>query len=381
MTPPLLGVSALFYLALVSVFYLVALGVIAVYRRFFARNAPQSVSKRVLLLALLLPPVAALLPTVAGVILRHMHGTAAMVAERGMPADVASTPLAHHTMACALLFERLGAIASFGASSKTVSLVLGIGTWLLLGFGAVYAVRLAWATYRLEKGIAPLLSEPSAPLAGSLARVGQRLGLSAPLRSRFYECALPPERSSVMGLQRAKCVLSRDFILTAPPEELDALVAHESGHLRSGDVYAAFAVGVLNCVFFFLRPVRLIGRWWREAAELAADDTAVRGTGDDPLAVASAILRVRGAATGTFALPAPLLPFADEGVLSAEQRVERLLAQAERAVPMARSETPVQVALTWGATGLLALVGAGLLISSEAACVAHCTLELIQRVL
>ena len=380
MTPPLLGVSALFYLALVSVFYLIALGVITAYRRFFARNAPQSVSKRILLLALLLPPVAALLPTVAGVILRHMHG-AAKVPGGGMPAEAASTPLARHTMAGGLLFQRLSAIASFGASSKAVSLVLGMGTWLLLGFSAVYAARLAWATYRLEKGIAPLLSEPSSPLVGSLARVGQRLGLSAPLRSRFYECALPPERSSVMGLQRAKCVLSRDFIQTAPPEELDALVAHESGHLRSGDVYAAFAVGVLNCVFFFLRPVRLMGRWWREAAELAADDTAVQGTGDDPIAVASAILRVRGSATGTFTLPAPLLPFADEGVLSVEQRVERLLAQAECAVPMARSETPAQVALTWGGTGLLALLGAGLLISSEAACVAHCTLELIQRVL
>ena len=145
-------------------------------------------------------------------------------------------------------------------------------------------------------------------------------------------------------------------------------------------MYAAFAVGILNCVFFFLRPVRLLSQWWREAAELAADDVAVKGTGNDPLAVASAILRVRAATLGGFPLPAPLLPFAGEGALSAEQRVERLLAQAERATPMARAETLSQILLTWGATGLLALLGAGLLVSSEAACVAHCTLELMKNV-
>ncbi|MBC8138541.1 MAG: M48 family metalloprotease [Fibrella sp.] len=380
MNPALLGVSALFYLALVSTFYVVVLGGVAAYRRFFAGRAPQSVIKRILLLALLFPPVAALLPTVAGVILRHMHGPSMVAPEHGMPGE-APTTIAHHTMACALLFERIGAMVSFGASSQIISLVLGIGTWLLLGWGLIYAARLTWATHRLETGISPLLAQPSSPLAESLERVGNRLGLSASFHSRFFECALPPDRSSVMGLQRAKCVLSREFIQTAPPEELDALVAHESGHLRSGDVYAAFAVGLLNCVFFFLRPVRIIGGWWREAAELAADDTAVRGTGNDPLAVASAILRVRGTTVRTFALPTPLLPFADESVLSAEKRIERLLAQAERAAPMARTETRFQVALTWGATGILALLGAGLLVSSETACVTHCTLELIQRVL
>jgi hypothetical protein len=82
-----------------------------------------------------------------------------------------------------------------------------------------------------------------------------------------------------------------------------------------------------------------------------------------------------------FPLPAPLLPFADEGALSAEKRVERLLTQAERSTPMTRPETTAQVALSWGATAVLALFGAGLLVSSEAACVAHCTLELLKNVL
>lgn len=379
MNVPLAFVSALFYLALVSIFYVVTLAVVSVYRRLFARRAPESLSQRIALVALLLPPAAALLPTIAGVILRHMHG-GTMVMAHSLPAAT-PTVAAHHTSACALIFERIGAMASFGTASQATSLVLGIGAWLLLVIGTLHAVRLTYATYRLETGILPLLSAPSPRLADSIGRVGKRLALPKPLRRRYFECALPPERSSVMGLLNARCVLSREFIEIAPPEEVDALVAHEAGHLRAGDVYAAFIVGVVNCLFFFLRPVRLLGKWWRESTELAADDTAVQGAGNDALAVASAILRVRGAVVTHFPLPAPLLPFADEGALSAEKRVERLLTQAERTVPVTRPETPIQVAMSWGATGLLAVFGAGLLISSEAACVAHCTLELLRNIL
>ncbi|MBC7806101.1 MAG: hypothetical protein H7145_08120 [Akkermansiaceae bacterium] len=380
MNMPLVGVSALFFLALVSVFYLLALAGVSAYRRVWGERAPQSFSQRVALVALLLPPVAALLPTVTGMILRHLHGGAMAMGIHALPAE-APTVAAHHTMACALIFERIGTLVSFGADSRIVSLVLGVGAWLLVGVGVVYAARLAVATLRLESGIAPLLSAPSSALVHSLERVGNRLGLPIALRRRFFECALPPDRSSVMGLSRARCVLSREFVEDAPPEELDALVSHEAGHLRSGDVYAAFAVGIINCLFFFLRPVRVLGGWWREAAELAADDTAVRGTGNDPLAVASAILRVRGANVATaFSLPAPLLPFADEGAMSAETRVERLLKQAERAGRMTEAETPIQISLSWAATGLFAALGAGLLVSSEAACVAHCTLELLKNI-
>ena len=96
--------------------------------------------------------------------------------------------------------------------------------------------------------------------------------------------------------------------------------------------------------------------------------------------MASAILRVKGAATGGHFLPAPLLPFADEGAVSAQMRVERLIDQAEHAAPpQARRETPGQIALSWAATVLLAATGAAFLASPDAACTAHCWLELLQR--
>jgi len=398
---PLLWISALFYVALASVMYVASFALVATMLRVNRARAARpflaaSGVKRVLLAALVLPPLLAVLPTIAGTTLRHLHGGAAS----GMPpmtqgsgdhaanpyrvfaAAESGGPVAHHAASCQLLFDRLAALGGLGLSGDwghAVSVAVGGAAWLLVIAGAFLAFRLVGATLRLESGIAPVLASPTPRLAGSLARVGRSVA-SLP-RDRFYECALPAAYSSVLGLTRARCVLSSHLVAHSPNDELDAVVAHEASHLRSGDVYAAFAVGLLNCAFFFLRPVRQLGRWWREAAELASDDAAVRAT-RDPLALASAILRVSATpnASGS-ALPAVVLPFADETACFPAKRVERLLDQAQKATLAPLAETPLQIAAAWATTGVLGLVGAGLLLSSEAACVAHCALELVQRLL
>jgi Zn-dependent protease with chaperone function len=201
---------------------------------------------------------------------------------------------------------------------------------------------------------------------------------------RFFECPIPPAYSSVLGFWRARCVLSQEFVASAPDEELDAVVAHEGSHLRAGDVRATFAVGVLDCLFFYLRPVRLLSRAWREAAELACDDAAVAAT-RKPLAMAAAILRASGVPVGATRfsrpLPAVALPFADEAACAPSIRVERLLAQAQQASLPAAREPRWQAALGWFTTLTLGGIGAGVLLSAEAACYAHCSLEAIARVL
>ncbi len=389
---PLLWISALFYVALVSVLYVLSSGIVWILLRlsrvkesrgFFT----QSARKRVILAALLLPPFLALLPTVAGSTLRHMHSANPAIAAGSVP--LAAFPLEqapaleHHAMACQQLFDRLallGGLGMLGSVGKIVNVLVGGTAWLLLVLGVFLAVRLLWATVRLEQGIAPFLTKPSPRLNQSLLRV--RAVLPALNAARFFECAIPAACSSVLGLVRARCVLSAPFIVEAPEEELDAVVAHEASHLRSGDVYATFLVGLLNCVFFFLRPVRLLSRLWREAAELASDDAAVGAT-RNPLAMAAAILHVSGVQPPVtpLSLPAVVLPFADEAACSPAKRVERLLDQAEQAALPPATETRLQIALGWAATALFSLVGMGLLLSSEAACVAHCTLELVQRLL
>ena len=349
--------TVLFYVALLSLLFFVAFGVVEIARRVNWRGSTQA-EKRLTLLALVLPPLFALVPTVAGTVLHPAH----------------SAPL-HHAAACRLLFVRASAFfpaaPNQGAASHALSLVFGGAAGLLLGAGLF---RLARRFYQMRKlrGITPHLSPPTPRLANALAHVAvQNPGLTV---HRFYESDIPFAASSVIGVLGARCVLSALLVAQLPDDELNALVAHEGFHLRH-DTIPAFCVGVIGDVFFFLRPVSRLVKHWHEAAERACDETAARAVGS-PLIVASALLRVSGAFVPEFA-PAPALPFADSGVRA---RIETLLHHAQNTRTPAQ-ETALQAAAGWAAALIFALIGAGLLLSSEAVCVAECGMEITRRVL
>jgi Zn-dependent protease with chaperone function len=368
--PALILVSALFFLALASLFYLVAWGVAGVGLRVGHSRLSHAASKRLLMLCLAMPPVLAMIPTFGGATLRHSH----------------MTPLVeHHSPACRQMFVHLFSAETMTGTAMTVSEVAGRvvngGAWLLVGIGVFFLLRLLWATLKLENGLTAYLNAPSVRLRDALTRVRQQMpGLAA---SRFYECALPATYSSVLGLRHVRCILSREFVATATDEELDAVVAHEANHLCAHDVPATFVVGALNCLFFPLRPVRLLARRWREEAELASDDAAVNVT-QRPLALAAAILRAVGTPVShnqiSRSLPTIAMPFADESACSASKRVERLIVRAQAALPPPH-ESRRQVWVGWLTTLTLAGVGAVILLSPEMICYAHCALEAVSRLL
>jgi Zn-dependent protease with chaperone function len=375
LNPPLLLVSALFFLALASVLYVGAWLVATALLRVLAGRISHAGAKRVLIAALVLPPLLAFVPTLSGATLRHIHHAAA-----------AASPQ-HHSGFCQQMFSRafeVGGLAGYGVAGPVVGAVANAAAWVLIAVGTFLTLRLLLATVRLERGLAPYQSAPSPRLAKALARVGKRLpGLPA---RRFFECPIPSAYSSALGFWKPRCVLSRDLVAQASDEELDAIVAHEASHLRGGDVQTTFLVGMVNCLFFYLRPVRLLGRRWREEAELACDDQAVQVT-RQPLAMASAILRASGVPVATTngvgrRLPAVALAFADEAACSPGKRVERLLAQAQHAsLPAAAGEPRRAVVAGWFLTAGLTAFGASLLRSDQAACFAHCSLEAIARLL
>lgn len=372
--PPLILVSALFFLALSSALYLVSWVTARLVLHLGRNRLSHAASKRVLMTALTLPPVLAALPTLGGITLRHSHAAAAVE---------------HHSMACQQVFTRLFADESIGAGG-TVSAASGIlvngFAWLFLSIEFFLALRLIRATINLEKGLIGYLSSPSPKLSKALGRVASQM--SDVPRERFFECAFPAAYSSVLGLRRVRCILSQDFVAAATEDELDAVVAHEVSHLHSHDVPATFILAVLNCLFFPLRPVRLLARGWREAAELACDDAAVAAT-RRPLAMAAAILRASGSPVDAAAatpsrsrsLPAVAMPFADEAACSPSKRVERLLAQAQSASFPPTHESPLQVWGAWASTLALGSAGVAFLLSPEVICYAHCSLEAVARLL
>ena len=366
LNPPLILVSALFFLALSSILYIASWLVASLFLRAGASRISHAGAKRVLMAALLLPPVLAAVPTVGGATLNHTH----------------ARPYAeHHSMLCRQMFSHFLDVTSV-RGSLAAGVIANGAAWLLVAAGAAMLVRLLIATIRLERELTPFLIPPSPKLMRAMERVSERMpSLEA---ERFYECAIPASYSSVLGFLRARCVLSRAFIAAATDDELEAVVAHEAGHLRYGDVRSTVVVGALNCLFFTLQPVRLLSRRWREAAELACDDAAVAATGK-PLAMASAILRVSGvpvkAPDARRALPATSLAFADEAACAPGKRVERLMAQAQSAAHPAIGDAPGHTVGGWVVTLLLAALGIAVLVSAEAVCYAHCSLETVARLL
>lgn len=366
----LILVSALFFLALASVFYLVAWGVACAGLHARNRRLSHTASKRLLILCLTLPPVLAMIPTFGGATLRHSH----------------MTPLVeHHSSACRQMFVHLFSAEAMTGTAMTISeaagrVVNGVA-WLLVGVGVFFLLRLLWATMKLEHGLVPYLEAPSTRLSDTLLRVGRQMpGLDA---SRFYECALPATYSSVLGLRHIRCVLSRDFVATATDDELDAVIAHEASHLEAHDVPTALLVSALGCLFFPIRPVRLLARRWREEAELACDDAAVAAT-QRPLALAAAILRAVGTPVShsrNSSLPTTVMPFADESACSASERVERLIRRSQAAALPSQEESPRQVWTGWLMTFTFATVGTIILLSPEMICYAHCSLEAVSRLL
>ena len=357
LNPPLLFVSGLFFLSLASALYVAAfLAATAALRAGRMRFSPAR-AKQVLLASLLLPPLLAAVPTLSGATLRHSH---------------IQPLLEHHSATCSRIFTDLFAAGDGGSGlipRPAGYLVNGLA-WLLVAFGLARLVRLVVATLRLEQGLTPYLSPPSPRLARAVAHVNRRSGVNAAL---FFECPIPAASSCVFGLRHTRCVLSQELVTSASDAELNAIVAHEAIHLRARDVAATFLVSGLASLFFYLRPVRLLARRWREETELACDAAAVEAV-SDPLAMAAAILRVSGAPVGV-PLPPTALAFADESADLTARRVEGLIARAQRsALPQAR-QTRLQSAGGWLVTLALAAVGLLLLLSPSAVCYAHCSLE------
>lgn len=354
--PTLLIVSGLFFLAVSAALYTVAW----IAFKILARSAPRLPARWArgfLSACLLLPSLTAGAFTAGGVFLRHSHASGEI----------------HHDVYC-------GDIALFLAVPEgKLPVILGLAVqaaaWLLLAWGVFSVLRLWQATVLLERGLSPYLLPPSEKLVATLSKLQQGTDFAA---LQFFEADIPMAYSCLIGVRRIRCVLAKELVASSTSQELEAVVMHEVSHFRSGDVWRTLLIGTLNCLFFYLRPVGLLARRWREETELACD-AATAGATREPLALASAILRTQGVPVPALPLPNATLGFAEETACAPEKRVERLLAYAQGAALMGQADrfSPWH----WAATTVLAVLGVLILLSPQAMCVAHCSLEAIARAL
>jgi Zn-dependent protease with chaperone function len=132
---------------------------------------------------------------------------------------------------------------------------------------------------------------------------------------------------AVPGLGRARIVLSDRALAELDPEELEACLAHEAGHLRRRHR----ALGLLgNCLAALARPTPGTGaarRGLRLSLERDADEYAVARTGD-PLALASAICKIAGGPAWTLRSAGAMLGL--DGAGATRARLDALLAGGRR---------------------------------------------------
>ena len=111
----------------------------------------------------------------------------------------------------------------------------------------------------------------------------------APVRVRLSHANRP--FALLYGLHRPTILLSTWMKEHLDEQELEAVLAHELGHLSRSDYLINWLATMLRDAFFFLPTSRVAYRQFRCEKELACDDLVVQLT-HRPLALASALTKV-----------------------------------------------------------------------------------------
>jgi beta-lactamase regulating signal transducer with metallopeptidase domain len=217
-----------------------------------------------------------------------------------------------------------------------------VGLWLL-GAAASLA-RLARAHRVFARDLALRQPVIDGAWRETLARLQRRAGLArAPRLSTLARMPSP------IALARGEIVVPERALVTLPPAEREALLAHELAHLVRRDPAWRLALDVLARLLWFQPLLRLASTRVAEAAEPCSDDLALRWTLGE-LALARCLATVASwnaerslpVAVGLVERPSRLV-----------ERVERLL------VPRATPRGQGLLAGLWFTTSLLALGCAG----------------------
>lgn len=221
----------------------------------------------------------------------------------------------------------LGAVSHFAGHVC----FLGVPPWdytlglaLPLGMAAVALGGLALGVVRFGL-MTRIFADRGVPAHGELQTLADTLAVQvgAP-RARVLLCPLDRPLALASGLWRPTILLSTWTLDHLDRRELEAVLAHELGHIARRDYLAVWLATVLRDAFCYLPTSwAAYGQLHREK-ELACDDLAVRVT-RRPLALASALAKVWQPA---LARSAPYLAQPFDGVGgSIESRIERLLAR------------------------------------------------------
>lgn len=128
---------------------------------------------------------------------------------------------------------------------------------------------------------------------------------------------------ALAGVMRPRVIVSRRVLEALSGEELEAALAHERAHRKSGDNLKRLALFLAPDVLPFLRAFTRLDRSWAKLIEWAADDDATGGDSQRSLSLAAALVHMARMGSAPSASPLSSSFLGNDQHLSA--RVDRLL--------------------------------------------------------
>lgn len=180
--------------------------------------------------------------------------------------------------------DHLGAICLTALRLLLAPVHQGFHLILIAGIG--YAVLDRWRAWRrVRRALAPLdvvLATPS----DTFWRAAEKAGLNP---RRIQIVAGLPNPAFTAGFFSPRVYVAREIQEFLPPEELEAVIAHEAAHVRRLDPLRLSTLRFLAFTLFWIPALRKLADDMCDEAEVLADDAAQEGR---PLVIASAILRL-----------------------------------------------------------------------------------------
>ena len=157
---------------------------------------------------------------------------------------------------------------------------------------------------------------------------------------------------AVVGVLKPRVIIARSVLASCSAEELQAVLAHEQGHIDRRDNLRRLLLSASPDMLAWLPASSRMVAAWRTAAEEAADDDAARAGAHGRTSLASALVKVARLASGRPAatpMPASALFSGDD----LDRRVRRLLEPGpSTAAPRRRGIVVAALAAVTVAAGL-----------------------------
>ena len=118
---------------------------------------------------------------------------------------------------------------------------------------------------------------PSREWQDRLIRLSDRLSVSRPVQLLESGIIKMP---AVFGHWKPVIFIPAGLLAQLPPDELEAILAHELAHIRRSDFLVNLLQNIVEAIFFFNPAIRWLSARIRQEREHCCDDMAIAGTGD-----------------------------------------------------------------------------------------------------